>query len=79
MAANPAGRHLGDPAIGLLEAAILADGRGVTRYAEDFLFRSPSTVHKWRRGDSPIPILIKRMLSPQPLIEFTPQAGGDDG
>ena len=70
MATTP---HGGDPAIALLEAAIKADGRGVTAYAERFLFRSPSTVHKWRRGDTPIPILVKRMLSPQPLAEVEPK------
>jgi hypothetical protein len=80
MSEKTSGKHSGDPAIGLLEAAIQADGRGVTRYAEDFLFRSPSTVHKWRRGDHPIPVLVKRMLSPQPLIEYqpTPLAGEDE-
>ena len=78
MSEKPPGRHSGDPAIGLLEAAIKADGRGVTAYAESFLFRSPSTVHKWRRGDTPIPILVKRMLSPQPLIANTPPAGEED-
>ena len=75
MATTP---HGGDPAIALLEAAIKADGRGVTAYAERFLFRSPSTVHKWRRGDTPIPILVKRMLSPQPLLEYQPTPAGED-
>ena len=80
MSEKVSGKHSGDPAIELLEAAIRADGRGVTAYAESFLFRSPSTVHKWRRGDHPIPVLVKRMLSPQPLIENqpTPPAGEDD-
>jgi hypothetical protein len=75
MATTP---HGGDPAIALLEAAIKADGRGVTAYAERFLFRSPSTVHKWRRGDTPIPILVKRMLSPQPLLEYQPTPAGEN-
>ena len=75
MATTP---HGDDPAIALLEAAIKADGRGVTAYAERFLFRSPSTVHKWRRGDTPIPILVKRMLSPQPLLEYQPTPAGED-
>ena len=80
MSEKPQSKHSGDPAIELLEAAIKADGRGVTAYAESFLFRSPSTVHKWRRGDHPIPVLVKRMLSPQPLIESqpTPPAGEED-
>lgn len=77
MSEKASGKHSGDPAIELLEAAIQADGRGVTRYAEDFLFRSPSTVHKWRRGDTPIPILVKRMLSPQPLIQHQPTPAGE--
>ena len=80
MSEKPPGKHSSDPAIELLEAAIKADGRGVTAYAESFLFRCPSTVHKWRRGATPIPILVKRMLSPQPLIEPqpTPPAGEED-
>jgi hypothetical protein len=80
MSEKISGKHSGDPAIELLEAAIRADGRGVTAYAEDFLFRCPSTVHKWRRGATPIPILVKRILSPQPLIEnqTTPPAGEED-
>ena len=76
MADDKRGRHSGDPAIDLLEEAILADSRGVTRYAEEFLFRSPSTVHKWRRGDAPIPMLVRRMLSPQPLSEHQPTPAG---
>jgi hypothetical protein len=78
MSEKASGKHSEDPAIKLLEAAIRADGRGVTAYAESFLFRSPSTVHKWRRGDHPIPVLVKRMLSPQPLIEYQPTPAGED-
>lgn len=76
MSEKVSGKHSGDPAIELLEAAIKADGRGVTAYAESFLFRCPSTVHKWRRGDTPIPILVRRMLSPQPLTEHQPTPAG---
>jgi hypothetical protein len=75
MATTP---HGGDPAIALLEAAIRASGRGVTKYATDFLFRSPSTIHKWRRGETPIPTYVKRMLAPQPLLEAEPKQGSDD-
>ena len=64
--------HIGDPAIDLLNEAIAISGLGVTRYAEICLLRSPSCVHKWRRGQTPIPQVIRRMLSPQPLIEPEP-------
>jgi len=72
------GKHRDDPAIPLLETAIIASGLGVTRYATSFLFRSPSTVHKWRRGETPIPSHVKRMLSPQPLLDAEPPPPGDD-
>jgi hypothetical protein len=61
--------HVNDPAIELLNQAIVADGRGVTRYALEFLFRDPSAIHRWRRGENKIPLAIRQMLSPNPLLE----------
>jgi hypothetical protein len=54
--------YVGDPMIARLNKAISAYPGGVTAYSTAILLRDPSTIHKWRRGQTPIPMVIRQFL-----------------
>ena len=69
--------HKGDWAIQALRDAIKADGRGVTKYSTQVLIRPAPTVHRWLRGATPIPAVVRKFLTGEfrilapPLAEST--------